>query len=144
MPRPRGLPKTGGRKAGTPNKITLAFRERIERESNPAEFLARVMRGECVDGVAPTLEQRIKVALRLLDKVLPTPKALEVSSAAPREAKAPRSQPRRIESALSRLRKGMDREAAPESGWDYLGADTGADNVELLAIEPDDLCPELP
>lgn len=38
MPRPRGLPKTGGRIAGTPNKTTVALKEAIlaaAEESHP-------------------------------------------------------------------------------------------------------------
>ena len=31
MPRPKGLPKTGGRKAGTPNRMTSQVREAILR-----------------------------------------------------------------------------------------------------------------
>ncbi len=31
MPRPKGLPKTGGRKAGTPNRVTREVREAILR-----------------------------------------------------------------------------------------------------------------
>lgn len=31
MSRPKGLPKTGGRKAGTPNKRTVVLKEELER-----------------------------------------------------------------------------------------------------------------
>lgn len=31
MPRPKGLPKTGGRKKGTPNKATLDVKHRIDQ-----------------------------------------------------------------------------------------------------------------
>jgi hypothetical protein len=33
--RPKGLPRTGGRIKGVPNKVTVAVRERIEREADP-------------------------------------------------------------------------------------------------------------
>lgn len=39
MPRPRGLPKTGGRKKGTPNRASAVTRERIESEADPIGFL---------------------------------------------------------------------------------------------------------
>lgn len=45
--RPKGLPKTGGRQPGTPNKVTREFRETVARllednAENVAEWLARV------------------------------------------------------------------------------------------------------
>jgi len=45
--RPKGLPKTGGRQPGTPNKVTREFRETVARllednAENVAEWLSRV------------------------------------------------------------------------------------------------------
>lgn len=34
MPRPKGSPKTGGRKAGTPNKVTASVRQAFEDAFN--------------------------------------------------------------------------------------------------------------
>lgn len=47
MGRPKGTPKTGGRVAGTPNRVTQEFRETVTRllednAENVAEWLARV------------------------------------------------------------------------------------------------------
>lgn len=47
MGRPKGSPKTGGRVAGTPNRVTQEFRETVTRllednAENVAEWLARV------------------------------------------------------------------------------------------------------
>lgn len=45
MPRPKGLPKTGGRKKGTPNKITRAFADLVDRAlfDDPDETLAKLL-----------------------------------------------------------------------------------------------------
>lgn len=45
--RPKGLPKTGGRQPGTPNKVTREFRETVARllednAENVAQWLKRV------------------------------------------------------------------------------------------------------
>lgn len=48
MPRPKGLPKTGGRKAGTPNRITREVREAILRAFDQVggeDYLVQVARG---------------------------------------------------------------------------------------------------
>lgn len=47
MGRPKGTPKTGGRVAGTPNRVTQEFRETVTRllednAENVAEWLSRV------------------------------------------------------------------------------------------------------
>lgn len=47
--RPKGLPKTGGRKKGTPNKRTLYKKkaaEIIRAGDDPVEFLVRLMKNE--------------------------------------------------------------------------------------------------
>ncbi len=36
--------KTGGRTKGTPNKVTQAARERIERDGDPIGFLLDIMK----------------------------------------------------------------------------------------------------
>ena len=79
MGRPKGLPKTGGRKPGTPNKSTATTRERIEQDADPLGFLTRLMRGEEIDGRRATLEHRAEVALKLLNKVAPDMKAVELT-----------------------------------------------------------------
>ena len=78
MPRPRGLPKTGGRRKGTPNRTNVATRERIESEADPIGFLCRVNRGDDVDGEIPTLDQRMTAAKILADKVLPDLRSVEM------------------------------------------------------------------
>jgi len=47
MPRPSGLPKTGGRKKGTPNKKTQEQIEAVKSDGiTPLEYLLQVMRDE--------------------------------------------------------------------------------------------------
>jgi hypothetical protein len=61
--RPVGYPKSGGRKAGTPNKRTQELIDNAEGAGLlPHELLAAVARGEEIDGVVPTFEQRIDAA----------------------------------------------------------------------------------
>lgn len=47
MPKPAGSPKTGGRKAGTPNKRTAELQSAVEESGlTPLEYLLSVMRNE--------------------------------------------------------------------------------------------------
>jgi hypothetical protein len=47
MGRPSGLPKTGGRKKGVPNKATAAREAEIKQSGlTPLEFMLKVMRDE--------------------------------------------------------------------------------------------------
>lgn len=58
-----GRREGGGRKAGVPNKRSLEAAERAEKLGLlPHEFLAKVSRGEAIDGVIPTLAQRMQAA----------------------------------------------------------------------------------
>lgn len=51
MPRPKGLPKTGGRAKGTPNRRTAELAERIDAmDCCPAEGLARIGQAAERDG----------------------------------------------------------------------------------------------
>ena len=88
--RPKGLPKTGGRRRGTPNKDRAATLEAIRTYSDPVGFLEKVCRGllvECRDAegdqkssilTRPSMEQRITAATILAKKVLPDVKAVEL------------------------------------------------------------------
>lgn len=71
--RPRGLPKTGGRKRGTPNKRTLEIADKLAALGcDPIEILASV----CMDEKAP-LEARIRCAIELASYTYPKRKPLE-------------------------------------------------------------------
>ncbi len=68
-----------GRKAGQPNRLTMAARAQIAAGADPVGFLQRVMDGTVVsndDGetVAPTLDQRIRAAMMLANKLVPDAK----------------------------------------------------------------------
>lgn len=73
---PRGKP------AGTANRLTIAMREQISAGANPIGLLQRVAMGEGIEIgsgeekqiVTPTLEQMIRAASKLVDKVLPDAK----------------------------------------------------------------------
>lgn len=55
--------RRGGRKAGTPNKTTQSVIDRAKAKGMlPHEFLAAVARGEEIDGITPTFEQRVDAA----------------------------------------------------------------------------------
>lgn len=71
--------KTGGRRKGSPNKVTVAVRQRIEKEGDPIGLLCRVAQGLPVavpqqDGakrdVYPDLNQIISAARWLGDKIV--------------------------------------------------------------------------
>lgn len=92
--RPRGQPKSGGRKRGTPNRDRAATIEKIMREADPLLYLCKIARGdrlEAGDGPNakkkawwyPTGDQRISALQTLARKVLPDMKAIEHSGDAP-------------------------------------------------------------
>lgn len=48
--RPAGIPKTGGRKKGTPNKTPTAFREALAAKGElPLAYMLRIMRDKTAD-----------------------------------------------------------------------------------------------
>ena len=80
----------GGRKKGTPNKITATTRERIEKDADPIGFLVNIVNGEPIEvanpadssqtvTIYPNYEQRQDAAKTLAKKVLPDMKAVEHS-----------------------------------------------------------------
>ena len=88
--RPKGIPKTGGRKKGTPNRTHVMTADQIAKIADPLAFLCQVVRGcrmtaapqpgEKKRGWAyPTLDQRITAATTLARKVLPDQRAVEHS-----------------------------------------------------------------
>lgn len=84
-------PKTGGRKKGTPNKISAEFRKEIEK-ADPIGFLIKIMQGEemevglkigeafTVIQTKPTLDQRVTAATKLVNKILPDLKNVEMDA----------------------------------------------------------------
>jgi hypothetical protein len=88
--RPPGLPKTGGRKKGTGNKLPAELRHFINERGRPLDFLAAIASGRKVTAadpsdpgkklsVYPTLSERAKAAETLLGKILPDLKSTELS-----------------------------------------------------------------
>jgi hypothetical protein len=70
MARPRGCPKSGGRKKGTPNKATLIRHQQLAASGKlPLDYMLRVMRDPKVDdhrrddmakAVAPYIHPRLQ------------------------------------------------------------------------------------
>jgi hypothetical protein len=79
MAAPKGHPKWGGRIPGTPNKVNIEVRNRIEMDADPVGFLIKVVKGSKIRGEHPSMDQRIRAAERLLAKVVPDLKAVELS-----------------------------------------------------------------
>ena len=126
--KPRGLPKSGGRVKGTPNRSTVQTRDRIQELADPIQFLADVMAGKRMVAAGepgdmkktwcyPTLAQRVQASETLLRKLLPDLKATEITGA----DGAPLIEPTRrvellgtMEAArliLAALREGVEAEA---------------------------------
>jgi hypothetical protein len=73
-----------GRKAGQPNRLTMAVRERVAAGSDPIAFLQKVMDGGPIPEphgdaheageLIPTIEQRIRAAVTLSNKLAPDAK----------------------------------------------------------------------
>jgi hypothetical protein len=71
--RPLGLPKTGGRKRGTPNKSTLAAAERLAALGcDPVDVLAQI----CMNKKSP-LDARIRCAIELASYLYPKRRPIE-------------------------------------------------------------------
>ncbi len=88
--RPKGLPRTGGRRRGTPNKKNQVTRDYVIREGAPLAFLCSVVRGKRFTAAAepggkkrthvfPSLDQRLRAAEVLSRKVLPDLKTTELT-----------------------------------------------------------------
>ena len=84
-----------GRPPGSPNKLTLALRDRIEREADPIGFHIAVAKGEAIEAaipirpdrdhtekvkIYPTLEQRMTAHAALLRKLVPDAKSIPVKA----------------------------------------------------------------
>ncbi len=87
MPRPRGLPKTGGRAKGTPNKRTQSVMERLEALGcDPIEGLAHIaMNKKQKLGVRKDvpIELRAQMYKELAQYVAPRRKAVEIEDEEP-------------------------------------------------------------
>ncbi len=88
--RPKGLPRTGGRAKGTPNRKNLVTRDYVIKEGAPLAFLCSVVRGKRFTAavapgdskrahVFPSLDQRLRAAEILSRKVLPDLKSQELT-----------------------------------------------------------------
>ena len=82
--------KTGGRKPGSPNKVTAETRARIEAQADPVGFLTSVMKGEAVERapakegdvacqIIPTLDQSMTAARILADKLVPSARGRKIN-----------------------------------------------------------------
>ncbi len=78
--------KTGGRVAGTPNRRTVASRRHLQELADPLDFLVRVMGGSVIDGVTPTLSERMTAARELRRVIVPDAKELPLAVRLPRLA----------------------------------------------------------
>ena len=74
MSRPAGLPKTGGRRKGTPNRRTMELQERIEEllggNDLPGAILAKAKK------LPP--HQQVQILMELMPYVYPRKKATEI------------------------------------------------------------------
>ncbi len=87
--RPKGYPKSGGRKPGTANRSSQLGRDFIIKRGAPIETLCKIAKGEKIQaadsdvskrsGIYPTIDQRLTAARILAAKVVPDQKAVEVS-----------------------------------------------------------------
>jgi hypothetical protein len=77
MPRPKGLPKTGGRRLGTPNKRTLELVERLaELGCDPIDGLAKIA---LADATSPEL--KVRCYSELAQYVYPKRKSVDLGAA---------------------------------------------------------------
>ncbi len=132
--KPKGLPKSGGRQRGTPNRSTVQTRDRIQELADPIAFLADVMAGKRMVAAGepgdmkktwcyPTLAQRVQASETLLRKLLPDLKATELTG----KDGAPLIEPTRRDELYSTME--LARRTA------YLLAAGDAANQELAALD---------
>ena len=88
--RPKGLPRTGGRAKGTPNRTNQITRDFIIMDGAPIAFLCSVVKGKRFTSakepgaaerthVYPSLDQRLRAAEILARKVTPDLKSQELT-----------------------------------------------------------------
>ena len=79
MPRPRGLPKTGGRSRGTPNKATQCVLNRLqELGCDPITGLATIAMSQ-----TSSLDLKFRCFTELAQYAYPRRKALDLDSETP-------------------------------------------------------------
>jgi len=80
--RPKGLPKTGGRKKGTPNRATVLLGEKLAANGyDPADELMRI-----AADVRTPLELSVHIHLALLPYIYPKRKPVDDSTREPMTA----------------------------------------------------------
>ena len=78
MSRPEGLPKTGGRKKGTPNKRSKYFNDSMEALGcDPLKILSDLLVSES----SLTAQERAQICLTLLQYSFPKRKPVDTSGA---------------------------------------------------------------
>ena len=90
--RPKGYPKSGGRKPGTPNRTSMLGRDFIIRRGAPIEVLCKIAKGEKImaaadsasaskrAGIYPTIDQQLAAARILAGKIVPDMKSVDLSA----------------------------------------------------------------
>ncbi len=103
MPRPRGLPKTGGRAKGTPNKRTQSVTEKLAALGcDPIEGLAKIAMDR-----KNRIELRAAMYKELAQYIVPKRKAIEIEDEEPGRFQ--------VEDARERLYELIDRHVAAAS-----------------------------
>ena len=93
MARPKGTPKTGGRKAGTPNRATMSIRDKLaEIGCDPALALAemamnpetdRALRAKILADLLPYIAPRLGRITVDIEEPMPPPPNLIIGFLAP-------------------------------------------------------------
>ncbi len=90
--RPKGHPKSGGRKPGVPNKKNAITRDFIVKNGAPVATLCKIAKGEKLmaaadsasastrNAVYPTVDQRLAAARILAAKVVPDMKSIDMTA----------------------------------------------------------------
>lgn len=122
-----GHPKTGGRKAGTPNKSTLDFRETLARNNfDPAQTLLDLLEKAKLGWDNGSREEKpvyLKIAADLAkdiaDRVYPRLKAIEVSKTSPLDDMTPEQKLEALKQAATIMERDVtDRRVGPGSSED--------------------------
>ena len=78
MPAAKGHPRWGGRRKGTPNKVTADFRDLVRDDTKDFSVLRRLATGLKIADHRPTIDQILRTNEILIGKVAPSQKSSEI------------------------------------------------------------------
>lgn len=127
--RPKGFPKTGGRKRGTPNKRTEDLLERI-KEAMGANWCPLVALARIADDKSTSLELRVRCLSEIAPYIQPKRRAIEHTAGMSLEELVANSLADKLKVARERVASGVAARIVDRVGQPVLQAVTGVPKTE--------------